>query len=99
MVKLHDFFFMNFGLGFLKIFGENVELCVIDECDMKRMREVLFFQGQLSAKCICCKINNLPDSSLNFQREFEWENKGIRIGFLRRSCSSGCLLSKETCLI
>ena len=36
MVKLHYFFFMNFGLGFLKHFGGNVELCVIDECSMKQ---------------------------------------------------------------
>ena len=27
---------MNFGLGFLKNFGGNVELCVIDECGMKQ---------------------------------------------------------------
>ena len=57
-------------------------MCVIDEYGMKRIREVLFFQGQLSAKCIYCRSNNLINSSLDFQREFEWENKGIRIGFL-----------------
>jgi hypothetical protein len=68
---------MNFGLEFLKHFGGNVELCVIDECGMKRMREVLFSQGQLSAKCICCRSNNLTNSSLDFQREIEWEKREL----------------------
>ena len=36
MVKIALFFFMNFGLGFLKHFWGNVELCEIDECDMKQ---------------------------------------------------------------
>ena len=59
----------------------------------------LVSQGHLSANACTVEVNNLIDSSLDFQREFEWENKGIRIGFLRRSCSYGCLLSKETCFI
>ena len=42
IIKLHEISFMNFGIRFLKHFGANVELCVIDECGMKRMREVLF---------------------------------------------------------
>ena len=28
-------FFMRFGLGFLEYCGGSVDLCVIDECDMK----------------------------------------------------------------
>ena len=34
MVKLHDFLY-GFGLGLWKVFGGNVELCVIYECNMK----------------------------------------------------------------
>ena len=99
MVKLHDFFFMNFGLGFLKIFGGNVELGVIDECGMKKTREILFPKANFRPDACAAEVNNLIDSSFDFRREFEWENEGIRIGFLRRSCSYGCLLSKETYFI
>ena len=99
MVKIALFFFINFGLRFLKHFGENVELCEIDKYNMKRMREVLLFKANFRPNACVAEVNNLTDSSLDFRREFEWENMGIRIGFLYRSCSYGCLLSKETCFI
>lgn len=32
-------------------------------------------------------------------REYEWENNGIRISFLHRKFSFGCVLSKKNCFI
>ena len=84
---------------FCKIIIANVVLevnvCVMNGLSMKRIREILFFQGQVSV----AEVNNWADSSLDFQRESEWENKGIRIGFLRGSCISSCVSSKETSFI
>ena len=72
-----------------------VNVCVMNGLSMKRITEVLFFQGQVSA----AEVNNWADSSLDFQRESEWKNKGIRIGFLHGSFISSCVSSKETSFI
>ena len=45
------------------------------------------------------KLTNYVDSSLDFQRKSEWENKGIMIDFLHMSCSSSCLPSKKTSFV
>uniref|UniRef100_A0A6N2NCS8 Retrotransposon gag domain-containing protein n=1 Tax=Salix viminalis TaxID=40686 RepID=A0A6N2NCS8_SALVM len=48
------------------------------------MREVLLSKANFRPNACVAEVNNLTDSSLDFRREFEWENKGIRIGFLYR---------------
>ena len=48
---------------------------------MKRMREVLFSQGQLSAKYICCRSNNLTDSSLDFGENLSGKTRELRSVF------------------
>ena len=50
MVKIALFFFMNFGLGFLKHFEGNVELCEIDEYDMKQDEMRVNWQNKWKGK-------------------------------------------------
>ena len=77
----------------------HVNGCVMNDWAWKEWGNSCFSKANFRPNACVAEVNNLTYSSLDFRREFEWEKKGIRIGFICRSCSYGCLLSKETCFI
>ena len=60
----------------------DVNVYVMNDWAWKKWGKSCFPKAKFHANIYDAEVNNWINSSLDYRRESEWENKGIMIGFL-----------------